>query len=324
VSKTVHYVSNLMVCLGAHLSAVWIVIANSWMHTPAGFHIVGEGIHRRVEITDFWAMVFNPSTVDRLLHVIVGAWAAGAFLVIGVSAYYLLKRRFVEEARLSLKLALGVGAIAVVLQLVTGDISARTVARHTPVKLAAYEGIFQTQKGAPLSVFGVVNSEQERVEYQVAVPKLLSLMTYFDPDAEIIGLDAVPPQDRPNVAVVFETYHLMVATWGMMVGLLSLVWQCRREISSMVWLLRLLVASAFVPQIGNQAGWVATEMARSPWLVLNVLRLSDGVSKSVQGEQIVWSILLFLGLYFFLFCLYLFLGARQLREGIGGATYYVR
>lgn len=317
VSAKVHFFSTIMVCVGAHLSAVWIIVANSWMHTPAGFRIVGEGLYRHAEITDFWAMVFTPSMIDRLTHVVIGAWLAGAFLVIGVCAYFLLKGKFKQSASLALNVALYVASVSLVLQFITGDTSARALARTFPTKLAAYEGIFKTQKGAPLSVWGIVNETEERADYQIAIPKLLSLLAYGNTDAEMQGINTVPPQDRPNVPILFQTYHLMVATWGLMVGLVALAWWYLRQgtLRESRWLLRLLVVSAVIPQIGNQAGWVATEMGRYPWIVYKLLRISDGLSKAVQADQVLASILLFSCVYIFLFGLYLYLFAQKVKDG---------
>src|SRR3974390_681575 len=145
VGPKVHFLATCMVCFGAHFSAIWIVVANSWMQTPAGFHIVGEGLKARAEITDFWQLVFNPSSMARLLHVLCGAWQAGAFLVVSVSAWYLLKKRHEEFARASLRVGLCVGLAASLLQLVSGHSSARGVAKNQPVKLAAFEGLYETE-----------------------------------------------------------------------------------------------------------------------------------------------------------------------------------
>jgi len=142
VGRKLHFFSTCMVCLGAHFSSVWIVVANSWQQTPAGYHIVGQGIHARAEITDFWAMVFNPSSMERLSHVVGGAWLAGSSLVISVSAFYLLKRKHLDFARASLKVGIAVALTTSLLQLVSGDISAIGVARNQPAKLAAYEGLY--------------------------------------------------------------------------------------------------------------------------------------------------------------------------------------
>ena len=178
VSTKVHFLSTILVCLGAHFSAIWIVVANSWMQTPAGYHIVGEGLNARAEITDFWAMVFNPSSMDRLIHVILGAWLAGAFLVISVSAYYILKGRHLEFARHSMKVALGVACVTVVLQGISGDSSAQKVAIYQPAKLAAFEGLYKTEAGAPLTLLGLPNKEAERLDYAISVPKLLSFLHF--------------------------------------------------------------------------------------------------------------------------------------------------
>ena len=154
VGRKMHFFSTCMVALGAHFSAVWIVVANSWMQTPAGYHIVGEGMHARAEITDFWQLVFNPSSMDRLFHTVCGAWCAGAFLVVSVSAWYLLKGKHIEFARKSLKLGLTVALVSTVLQAVTGHKSAQGLEKNQPAKLAAFEGLYETTSNAPLVLLG--------------------------------------------------------------------------------------------------------------------------------------------------------------------------
>lgn len=309
VSRHVHFFSTLMVCLGAHLSAVWIIVANSWMHTPAGFRIVGEGINRHVEITDFWAMVMNPSMTDRLSHVIVGAWLAGAFLVISISAYFILKRKFLDSSLFALKVGLSLASLSLALALMTGDMSARTVARMFPTKLASYEGIFTTQQGAPLSVCGIVNTAEQRIEYQIAIPNALSFLAYGDIHAEVKGLESVPDKDRPNVPIVFQAYHLMILSWALMVGVVvATAWYLKQKsLLAKSTVLHILAFSVVIPHIGNQAGWVATEMGRYPWVVHDLLRISEGMSKTVPAEQIMASIILFFVVYTILFILYLYL-----------------
>lgn len=184
VGKKLHFFSTVMVCLGAHFSAIWIVVANSWMQTPTGYHIVGEGLDARAEITDFWAMVFNPSSVDRLIHVILGCWLAGAFLVISISAYYMLKKKHLTFASNSMKIGLWVALLTCILQLFSGDRSGKVVAKHQPAKLAAFEAAYHTQKGAPLTLFGVVNSKEEKLDYAIQIPKLLSYLSFGEADAE--------------------------------------------------------------------------------------------------------------------------------------------
>ena len=219
VGRTMHFFSTCMVCLGAHFSAVWIIVANSWQQTPAGFQVVGEGLKARAEITDFWAMVFNPSSVDRLTHTLCGAWQAGAFLILSVSAFYLLKKRHEEFARASLRLGLALAVVASLLQLATGHSSAAGVAKHQPAKLAAFEGLYETTERAPLYLFGWVNHERERVQVGLAVPGLLSWLVHGDAGAPVTGLRAFPPADRPPVNIVFQFYHFMVAIGFGLIGL---------------------------------------------------------------------------------------------------------
>ena len=160
VSPLMYWLSALLVCCGAHLSAVWIIVANSWMQTPAGYHIVGEGMHQRAQITDFWAMVFNPSSIARLAHVIAASWITGAFLVLSVSAYYLLKKRHTEFAKASMKVALIVALIAALGQLQTGRISAEGVALYQPTKLAAMEGHYAASAPADFYLWGLVDQKE--------------------------------------------------------------------------------------------------------------------------------------------------------------------
>jgi cytochrome d ubiquinol oxidase subunit I len=317
ISPKLHFFSTLMVCLGAHFSAIWIVVANSWMQTPAGYHIVGEGMTARAEITDFWAMVFNPSSMDRLAHTVIGAWLAGAFLVISVSAYYLLKRKFIDFAKISMKVGLGLATVAVLLQTVSGHSSAKGVAVNQPAKLAALEGIYHTEKGAPLSLFGIPNTAEERVDYQIAIPKLLSYLAFDNPDAEIKGLNEFPKKDWPNVYFTFYSYHLMLAMWGAMFlcCLLSIVYWWRGKLTTTPWLLRLLAFSVLFPQIGNQMGWFCAETGRYPWLVYGHLRISEGLSKAVAAEHVLGSIILFGVVYTFLFILFIYLLNEKIQHG---------
>jgi cytochrome d ubiquinol oxidase subunit I len=317
VSKRVHYFATCMVCLGAHFSAIWIVVANSWMQTPAGYEISGEGIAARAVITDFWAMVFNPSSMTRLSHTVIGCWLAGAFLAISVGAYYILKNRHLEFAKNTLKVSLSVAIVACVLQLITGDSSGRVVAKYQPAKLAAIEGIYKTKKGAGLTLFGIPNTKEERLDYAVEIPYMLSLLSFHDAQAEIKGLDTIPKKDWPRVQVVFQTYHLMILTWVLMVisALLAVYYWRKGTLFQKKGLLKFLVVSAIFPQIGNQAGWVTAEMGRYPWIVQDLLRISEGLSKAVVAEQVLGSIILFGIVYSFLFVLFIYLLNEKFKHG---------
>lgn len=317
VKPKTHFFATLMVCLGAHFSAVWIVVANSWMQTPAGYHIVGEGLNARAEIVDFWAMVFNPSSVDRLAHTLVGAWLAGMFLVISVSAYYLLKKKHFDFARCSLKIALSIAFVSLILQLILGDMSAKGVAQNQPAKLAAFEGLFETQSEAPLTLFGIVNTHERRVDYQIAVPKLLSFLSFGDSSAIIQGLDKVPEKDWPNVKAVFQVYRLMIAMWACMflLTVIAIYLWWKGTLFTNVWVLRIMTFSVLFPQLANEAGWVAAEMGRYPWIVQGLLRISEGLSKSVTANQVFGSIVMFSVVYFFLFVMFIYLLNEKIKHG---------
>ena len=314
VSAKMHYFSTICVCAGAHFSAVWIVVANSWMQTPAGFKIVGEGAHAKAVVTDFWAMVFNPSSVDRLVHVVIGCWLSGIFLVLSVSAYYMLKNRYRDFARSTMKLGLWAALIALGLQLISADSTARGVALNQPAKLAAIEGIFQTQKNAPLTVLGWVDLKNQTVR-GIQIPGVLSYLTYRDFEAPIRGLDQIPLDERPPVAIVFQTYHLMVAMWGLM-ALVTVIALCKRKkLEKSKCVLWFLMISVLFPQIANQTGWMTAEIGRQPWIVYGLLKTYQVVSPNIRSSQVMMSIIMFIVIYIILFFLFLFLLDRKIKHG---------
>lgn len=317
VSPTFHFFATLMVCLGAHFSAIWIVVANSWMQTPAGFEIVGEGMNARAAITDFWGMVFNPSSVIRLIHVILGCWLAGAFLVISVSAYYFLKKKHLEFARESMRIGLLVAFISAILQVMSGDSSGKVVAAYQPMKLAAMEALYRTESGVPLTVFGVVNHQKETIDYAIQIPKLLSFLSFGDFNAEIKGLDQIPAEDRPNVPALFNVYRLMIGMWTLMfvLSIVGMYLWAKKRLDVHPWILRAMVVSAIFPQLANQAGWYCAEAGRYPWVVYRLLRISDGLSKAVTANQVLGSIIMFGVVYLILFCLFIYLLNEKIQHG---------
>jgi cytochrome d ubiquinol oxidase subunit I len=299
-------------------SAVWIIIAYSWMQTPAGFHVVGHGLKARAEVTDFWAMVFNPSTVERLTHTLMGTWQAGAFLVLSVSAYYLLKKRHVAFAQACIRIAMPYALVAALLQLVTGHQSAIVVAEHQPAKLAAMEGHWPSEGPAPLHLVGWVDEQAERT-YGVRVPGLMSFLVHGDFNAPVTGLSSFAPNNRPPVNATFQFFHGMVAI-GMALIAISIIgtWRLWR---GTLWKSRvflwILVFSVLGPQIANQLGWFTAEVGRQPWIVYGLLRTSDGVSKTVTANMILSSLIMFTFIYILLFALFIFLLDQKIRKGPG-------
>ena len=360
VGPRMHFFATCMVAFGAHFSAVWIVVANSWMQTPAGYHLettidgkpvilppdhvvtVADLTSVRAVVDDFWAMVLNPSTIDRLTHVILGAWMAGAFLVVSISAYYLLRNRHVEFSRASLKIGLAFATVACILQMVSADATAKGVVRNQPVKLAAVEGVYETRDATPMTLFGYVEPGQEKV-VGPKIPGLLSFLAWGSFSKPVVGLKELPSdaflKSRhpdatagdmaglrksywPNVAAVFQFYHIMIIV-GVALLVLALVscffwwkgWLFVPEWPPTRWLLTALVLSVLGPQIANQAGWFTAEMGRQPWIVYEMLRTSESLSKVVTANQIIASLILFGFVYALLFVMFVFLLTRKIQHG---------
>lgn len=316
VSPRVHMLSTCMVALGAHFSAIWIIVADSWMQTPAGYHVVQSALRSRAEVVDFWAVVFNPSTMVRLTHTVLGAWQAAAFLVLSVSAFYLLKHRHVEFARTSMKIGLIVAVGASLLSLVTGDFSGRVVARYQPAKLAAMEGHFPASAPAGMYLFGWVSEAEQRVT-GIGIPGMLSFLVHGDAAKPVTGLTAFPPQDRPPVNPVFQAFHVMVGVGTILIGLSLLgafLWW-RGSLFEARWLLWIYVFAVLLPQVGNQLGWFTAEVGRQPWIVYGLMRTAAGVSPSVTAGHVVASLVLFTLIYLLLFVLFIYLLDQKIRHG---------
>jgi cytochrome d ubiquinol oxidase subunit I len=287
------------------------------MQTPAGYHIVQTANGPRAEITDFWAMVFNPSSMDRLFHTLCGCWQAGAFLVVSVSAWYLLRERHANFARTALKAGLTVALAASLLQLVSGHDSAVGVAKNQPAKLAAFEGLYETTTNAPLTLFGWVDEKNETIKGSVAIPGLLSWLTHSDASKPVQGLHETPPEDRPPVNWVFQFYHGMVAIGFGLILLagLGFLYFWEGSLFEKRWMLWLLVFSVLGPQLANQLGWFAAEVGRQPWIVYGLMRTSEGLSAVVKAEAVLGSLVLFTFIYLLLFAVFVYLLNDKIKHG---------
>ena len=340
VGPKMHFFSTIMVALGSMFSAVWIVIANNWQQIPVGYQLVERDLQTgtslgevidftpamvldspiRAEITDFWDVVLNYSvdyaSIVRLLHVLGGAWITGAFVVMSVCAWYILKGQHLEFARRGFRLALYLGLFASLFQLALGHLGAGNVAKHQPAKLAAFEGLFQTGEASPLYLMGWVNSEEEKVT-GIAVPGALSFLVHGDFKTPVTGLDKFDPSERPPVQIPFQMYHMMIALGMYFIGitLLALYLLWRGKLFDQRWLMWVFVFSAIGPYIANQAGWVATEVGRQPWIVYGLLKTTDGVSKAVGAQAVLTSLIMFTLIYALLFALFLYLFDRKIKAG---------
>lgn len=329
VGPRMHFASSLLVFLGSCFSAVWIVVANSWQQTPAGYHIVQTDIHGtpalRAEITDFWAMVLNPSSVDRLTHTLVGAFILGGFFVCSISAFYLLKRKHELFARRCFSIGVVVAAVFSVLALVTGHDQAGQVARTQPAKLAAFEGHFVTGP-ADLTIFGWPDADTGEIRYGLSIPGGLSFLVHWDFNEPVTGWNDFPADERPRVWLPFQSYHLMISlgVFFIVLTLLTLPLLRGGRVFRARWLLWIYVFAVLGGFAANQAGWVAAETGRQPWLVypsvqkgveMPGLRTSDGLSESVVAGQVLWSIVMFGLIYTLLFIIWIYVLNDKIQHG---------
>ncbi|HNQ22349.1 MAG TPA: cytochrome ubiquinol oxidase subunit I [Phycisphaerae bacterium] len=285
VSPLKHFLATVMVGLGATFSAVWIIVANSWQQTPTGYHVVTTEAGRRAELTDFWAAVLNPSTLDRLVHTLIGAMIMGGFFVLSISAFCLLRGRHEDFAKRSFAIALPFTAFFSLAAAISGHSNAKMVSRYQPGKLAAFEGQFDTAPRAPLHLWGWADEEAEQVRGGLAVPGSLSFLVHGDTAAPIAGLNdpntvpgGLPAGEAvrdywPPVNLSFQLYHLMVglgvAFIVLTVTAMLLLW--RGTLFRKRWLLRAFMFAVIGPVIANQAGWAAAEVGRQPWVVWGLL-----------------------------------------------------
>ncbi|MFQ5559787.1 MAG: cytochrome ubiquinol oxidase subunit I [Nitrospinota bacterium] len=317
VSPKMHFFAVIMVAFGSMFSAVWIVVANSWMQTPAGFHIVGEGLQARAEVVDFWAMVFNPSSIERLLHVICGGLLSGAFFVLSVNAYYIIKGRYLEIAKPAFKIALVIATVSSLFQLFSGHLSADGVARNQPAKLAAFEGHFDRNAPGALYLAGWVDNEKQEVT-GIKIPGGLSFLIHQDFKAPIPGLKAFSVEDKPSmVNFLFQTYHMRVGIGMILItlALLAVFLWWRGKLFDNTLVLHLFVWAVLLPQVANQLGWYAAEVGRQPWLVYGLLKTADGLSENVSSSEVLFSLLLFTAIYTLLFGLFIYLLNKKIQRG---------
>jgi cytochrome d ubiquinol oxidase subunit I len=336
VSKRAYWMAAFLVCFGAHLSGLWILIANSWMQTPAGFEI-RDGVAR---LTDFFAAALNFSTRQRFTHTILGGWITGGFLAAGICAWYLLKGLYRDYAKAGLRVALGLLVAAGLLQVVSGHGHSVQVALTQPAKMAAYEGLWDTCTGAPLSLFGYPDASQPSGIRTIGFPGLLSFLIGGSLSTTVRGLSEFQPLEdfersiaasgnanpvvfnpgpevRPPVMIPFFAYHTMIMLGGLFAVLaLAGIWLwARGRLFETRWYLWTLLLAIPLPHIANQAGWMAAEVGRQPWAVYRVLATSHAASVVVSSGQIVFSLIGFGLLYTVLFVLFITLLLKIIHKG---------
>jgi cytochrome bd ubiquinol oxidase subunit I len=311
-----HWLSSLMMFLGSWLSGYFIVATDAWMQHPIGFSLGPNGTY---DLQSFWALVLNPWCLWQYAHTMVGAVQTGCFTVAAVGAFYLLSNTHEEFGKIFVRLGVTVGVIAAMLQLFpTGDGQGKMIALHQPPTLAAMEGLFQTQEGAPLAILGQPDVPLRRMDNPLTIPRALSFLTYQRWAAEVDGLDHFPESVWPdNIALLYFSYHIMVGLGTIFIAILVIAaWKMLRGtlFDSKLMLWTLMLALPF-PFIANTAGWITAEVGRQPWIIYGLMRTRAGVSPLVSAGNAWFTLLGFLGMYTILGILFLFLVYREIERG---------
>jgi cytochrome d ubiquinol oxidase subunit I len=307
-----------VVVFAAHFSALWIVMANSWMQTPAGYKLVTTGNTQQAQMTDFLDVMFTPSFVPHILHIYVASWMAGSALVLSVSAWYLLHNRHVELAKSGLRLAMPAFALLAVLQLVVfGANQAVSVTNNQEVKLAAIEGLWDDDSCAPLYLFGWVD-ESSQTTKGLSIPCLLSFLSYGSTDATVKGLNSFDQGNWPPVNLSFQAYHLMIDL-AMLLAFIGFVcaalYYWKSKLINGRWGLWALVVTVALTEIAIISGWWTTEVGRQPWVVWNLLKTEDGLSTTLSTSMVAFSLGMFVVLYALLLVLFLYLLNSKIQHG---------
>jgi cytochrome d ubiquinol oxidase subunit I len=315
-----HWFSSLMMFTGSWLSGYLIVATDAWMQHPVGFSMGPGGSY---DLQSFWALLFNPWALWQYAHTMLGAVQTGCFVMAAVGAFYLLQNAHADFGKIFVRVGVTVGVVAALLQLYpTGDGQGAMIAKHQKPTLAAMEGLFQTQEGAPLAILGQPDVPNQRLDNPLVVPRALSFLTYKAWTAKVDGLDRFPQSDWPdNIALLYFSYHIMVGLGTAFIAILVVAaWLLARgrlyESKPMLW--TLLLAFPF-PFIANTAGWITAEVGRQPWIIYGLMRTRAGVSSQVSAGSAWFTLLGFLGLYAILGILFLFLVYREIETGPAAA-----
>jgi cytochrome d ubiquinol oxidase subunit I len=313
VTKRVYWLSAFLVFFASHLSGLWIIIANSWMQTPAGFKIE-EG---RAILTNFFAAMFNDSTLIRFLHTIIGGWITGSLFSAGIASWFILKKRDLATAKPLLSTALWIFISASLVQLATGHIHSEQVAKTQPEKMASFEALWETRRGAPMSIIGIPDPALKKTHFEISIPKLLSLGIHLDPDARIQGLNEFREDELPPVVTSYLTYHVMIL-FGLLfilMAFIALFLKFRKKLFESHRFMALLIFTVPLPFIANILGWMSAEIGRQPWAVYRVLRTVDAASVVVPAGHILFSIIMFSAIYLLIFAVFIKLLVKIVQKG---------
>ena len=311
-----HWFAALMVFVGSWLSGYFIIATDAWMQHPVGHELDAAGA---IVLRSLGALLTNPWALWQYAHNMSGAVVTGAFFMAGIGAFYLVLRQHEESGRTFVRVGVLVGFIASVLQLFpTGEQQGQMVLHHQPPTLAAMEGLFSTESGAPLAIVGQPDMERRRLDNPIVVPRMLSFLTYRHWGAEVKGLDAFPKERWPdNIPLLYYAYHIMVGLGTIFIavmGMATLLLLLRRLYRAR-WLLWVLMLAIPFPFIANTAGWITAEVGRQPWLIYGLMRTAEGYSSNVSAGNGLFTLIGFMGLYMVLGMLWLFLMRHEIGHG---------
>ncbi len=311
-----HWFAAFFVFLGSWMSGYLIVATDAWMQHPTGYRLGPQG---QIELSSFWGLLLNRWALWQYAHNMLGAVQTGCFVMAAVGALYLLTRRWESYGRTFVHTGVVVGALASVLQLMpTGDMQGKYIAEYQPTTLAAMEGLFSTQDGAPLVILGQPDVEKRKLDNPIEVPYMLSFLTYKHWKANVKGLDAFPEDQWPDrIELLYFSYHIMVGLGTIFIAVMvvSLYLLTRRKLYESNWMLWILMLSAPLPYIANTAGWMTAELGRQPWLIYGMMRTSRGISPTVAAGNTWFTMLGFMGMYTLLAILWLLLVYREIEHG---------
>ena len=311
-----HWWVGVAMFLGSWLSGFFIIVTDAWMQHPVAYTRLPDGAF---DVSSFSGLLLNPWAIVQYAHNMSGALVTGAFAMAAIGAYYLLERTFADHARIFVRVGVVAGLVASSLQVFpTGDVHGRYMARYQPATVAAMEGLFTTETGAPIVLLGQPDPEKQRIDNPIRVNRALSFLIYGTTAGTVKGLDAYPKDEWPtNIPLLFFSYHVMAGLGtifvAVMVAAAFLLWRGRLFKSR--WMLWILMLSAPFPFIANTAGWMTAELGRQPWLVYGLMRTSAGVSPTVSAGNGFFTLLGFMGLYALLAILFLFLVGHELSHG---------
>jgi cytochrome d ubiquinol oxidase subunit I len=314
--QRVHWLAAFMVFAGSWISGFFIIVTDSWMQHPVGYEIAADGT---AHLNSFWSLLFNEWALWQYLHNMGGAVITGSFAMAATGAYYVLSRKQEEYGRLFLRAGVIVAAIASVLQLFpTGDRQGKLVTDYQPVTLAAMEGLFQTESGASIVLVGQPDTDKQKLDNPIYVPKALSFLTHRRWEAEVKGLNEFPRDQWPdNIPLLYYSYHIMVGlgTIFILIMITALVLLWRKKLFNARWMLWIVMLSFPFPYIANTAGWITAEVGRQPWLVYGLMRTQEGFSSNVSAGNGLFTLLGFMGMYTVLSILFIILIWREVGQG---------